>query len=256
MNEKTSIFLDIAPEFSGSEAAFHLQKHFLHDDSASLTLRLDGEGLSLHADGQVLRGDFVKMLPRVKPGMPAHEMLVKTAKIKHADGPLTAVDATAGLGEDSILLAAAGFQVTMFEKNPVIHALLSDALERAKDIPELAEIVSRMELHHADSIEGMKSLAFRPDVILLDPMFPARQKSALVKKKLQMIQKLEFPCVDEAEMLLSAMGAGPKKLIIKRPPKGPWLAGIKPDHSTEGKAVRFDCIVNPLDRIEKFKTSL
>jgi 16S rRNA (guanine1516-N2)-methyltransferase len=196
------------------------------------------------------------MLPRVKPGMPAHEMLVKTAKIKNAEGPLTAVDATAGLGEDSILLAAAGFHVTMFEKNPVIHALLTDALDRAKAIPELAEIVGRMALRHADSIEGMKNLDFTPDVILLDPMFPARQKSALVKKKLQMIQKLEFPCIDEGDMILSAMGAGPKKLIIKRPPKGPYLAGIKPDHSIEGKAVRFDCIVNPLDRIEKYKALL
>ena len=251
-----TICLDIAPEFVDSPAAVRLRENFTHDENAPLTLRLDGEGLSLHADGQVLRGDFVKMLPRVKAGMPAHEMLVKTAKIKNAVGPLTAVDATAGLGEDSILLAAAGFHVRMYERNDVIHALLSDALERAKDVPELAEIVGRMELHHGNSVEGMKALPFRPDVILLDPMFPARQKSALVKKKLQMIQKLEFPCVDEGELLLTAMEAGPHKLIIKRPPKGPYLAGIKPDHSIEGKAVRFDCIVKPLDRIEKFKSVL
>ena len=251
-----TIFLDIAPELVNTPAAEALRSSFLHDESSSLTLRLDGEGLSLHADGQVLRGDFVKMLPRVKAGMPAHEMLVKTAKIKNADGPLTAVDATAGLGEDSILLAAAGFHVRMYERNDVIHALLSDALERAKLVPELAEIVSRRELHHGNSVEGMKALPFRPDVILLDPMFPARQKSALVKKKLQMIQKLEFPCVDEGELLLTAMEAGPRKLIIKRPPKGPYLAGIKPDHSIEGKAVRFDCIVNPLDRIEKYRSQI
>ena len=251
-----TICLDIAPEFADSPTALHLRESFAHDETAPLTLRLDGDGLSLHADGQVLRGDFVKMLPRVKAGMPAHEMLVKTAKIKNADGPLTAVDATAGLGEDSILLAAAGFHVRMYERNDVIHALLSDALERAKDVPELAEIVGRMELHHGNSVDGMKELAFRPDVILLDPMFPARQKSALVKKKLQMIQKLEFPCVDEGELLLTAMEAGPRKLIIKRPPKGPYLAGVKPDHSIEGKAVRFDCIVNPLDRIEKFRAQI
>jgi len=172
MTEKTSIFLDIIPELTETQTAEQLRDTFLHDESSPLTLRLDGEGLSLHADGQTLRGDFVKMLPRVKPGMPSHEMLVKTAKIKNPDGPLTAVDATAGLGEDSILLAAAGFHVTMFEKNPVIHALLSDALDRAKSVPELSEIVSRMELFHADSIEGMKNLPFCPDVILLDPHVP------------------------------------------------------------------------------------
>ena len=99
----------------------------------------------------------------------------------------------------------------------------------------------------------MAQLDAPPDVILLDPMFPARQKSALVKKKLQMIQKLEIPCAGEAELLLAAMKARPKKLIIKRPPKGPYLADAKPDHSITGKAVRFDCIVNPYDKIHKYK---
>ena len=99
----------------------------------------------------------------------------------------------------------------------------------------------------------MEQAETSPDVILLDPMFPARQKSALVKKKLQMIQKLEIPCAGEAELLLAAMKAGPKKLIIKRPPKGPFLADVKPDHSITGKAVRFDCIVSPGDKLHKYK---
>ena len=102
-------------------------------------------------------------------------------------------------------------------------------------------------------MEGMKNLDFQPDVILLDPMFPERQKSALVKKKLQMIQKLEIPCMDEVELMKTAIEANPKKLIVKRPPKGPHLAGLKPDYSNEGKAVRFDCFVNPFDRLHKFK---
>ena len=91
-----------------------------------------------------------------------------------------------------------------------------------------------------------------PDVILLDPMFPERQKSALVKKKLQIIQKLEIPCADEAELFLAAVNAKPKKLVIKRPPKGPYLADVKPDYSISGKAVRFDCIVSPYEKRHKF----
>lgn len=213
----------------------------------------DENGVSIVADGQVLRGDFTRMLSRVKPGVISKELLVRTAKIKDADKPLTAIDATAGLGEDSLILAAAGFHVTLFERNPVIHELLSDALKRAAEIPELAEIVARMDLHYGDSEEAMKKLETPPDVILLDPMFPERQKSALVKKKLQVIQKLEIPCADEVEMILTAMAARPRKLIVKRPPKGPYLAGLKPDFSIEGKAVRFDGFVSPYDRIEKFK---
>ena len=121
------------------------------------------------------------------------------------------------------------------------------------EIPDLKDIVVRMTLIHGDSMEAMAALETSPDIILLDPMFPARQKSALVKKKLQLIQKMEVPCMDEKKLLLTAMSAGPKKLIIKRPPKGPFLAGFKPDFSTTGKAVRFDCFNSPLDRIHKFK---
>jgi 16S rRNA (guanine1516-N2)-methyltransferase len=196
------------------------------------------------------------MIPRLKHHNLTGELLVKAAKIKDTDYPLKAIDATAGLGDDSILLAAAGFEVEMYERNPVIHALLADTIERAKQIPELAETVNRMHLHYGDSAEAMKQQTSAPDVILLDPMFPARQKNALVKKKLQMIQKLEMPCVDEGELLLTAMALGPRKLIVKRPPKGPHLAGVKPDYSNEGKAVRFDCFVQPKDRLEAFKKKI
>ena len=221
-----------------------------------LSLVRDENGLALVFEDQTLRGDFTKMIPRLKHHNLTGELLVKASKIKDADHSLRAVDATAGLGDDSILLAAAGFDVDMYERNPVIHSLLQDAIERAKEVPELIEAVSRMHLHYGDSMEAMKHLDYAPDVILLDPMFPARQKNALVKKKLQMIQKLEFPCVDEAELLLTAMHTGPRKLIVKRPPKGPHLAGVKPDYANEGKAVRFDCFVQPKDRLESFKKRL
>ncbi len=217
-----------------------------------LTLKLDQTGLSLCCDTQVLRGDFTHMLPRLKPANLSKELLVRAARIKDTDHTLTAIDATAGLGEDSLLLAAAGFHVTLYEWNPVIYELLRDTLDRAAQLPGLCEIVSRMHLICADSMQAMQQVDTSPDVVLLDPMFPQRQKSALVKKKLQMIQKLEIPCADEKQLLLTAMQTKPKKLIVKRPPKGPWLAGIKPDHSVEGKAVRFDCFVSPCDRIHKY----
>lgn len=225
-------------------------------------LRQDADGLTLVSGGHELRGDFMTKLHRVQGTNYTHELLARVAKIKEPGDVLTAIDATAGLGEDSLILAAAGFSVTMYEKNPVIFELLSDTIARALNEPELAEIVSRMDARCGDSIEAMNSLGDAldagvpgvkaPDIVLLDPMFPERQKSALVKKKLQVIQALEEPCSDEKALVLAAIRTRPKKLIIKRPPKGPYLAGIKPDFSNGGKAVRFDCIVNPFDRLHKF----
>ncbi len=247
-----SVVLDISPEYENTQKAQELRARFGNTKGA-LTLRLDGEGLTLVSDGNELRGDFARLLPRIKQGKLGAELLVKAAKIKGVLTGLTAFDATAGLGEDSFLLAAAGFSVDLYEHNPVVYALLCDALERAAATPELAEIVGRMRAHSGDSLAAMASLESSPDIILLDPMFPERQKTALVKKKLQIIQRLEIPCANEREMFLAAVNAKPKKLIVKRPPKGAWLADFKPDYAIEGKAVRFDCFVAPHDKLHLYK---
>lgn len=213
-------------------------------DAAGLSLVRDQRGLVLVGDGMELVSDLAAMKPRLKQGRLRQELLVKAARVKGVESPLV-VDATAGLGQDSLLLAAAGFRVILFESNPVIVALLRDSLERVADDAELAPIVSRMTVREGDSVTGLASLPERPDVVLLDPMFPERRKSAAVKKKFQLIHHLELPCSNEEELLDAAVAAGPRKVVVKRPPKGPWLAGKKPSYAITGKAVRYDCLVLP-----------
>ena len=124
---------------------------------AGLSLVRSQEGLALSDGVMSIRGDLARMLPRLKPGVLQREMLVKAARVKGVDAPL-AVDATAGLGDDSLLLAAAGFRVLLFERNPVIAALLADALERAAGHPELVGIVARMQLVNDDSVARLPNL--------------------------------------------------------------------------------------------------
>lgn len=199
--------------------------------------------LSLCRASLSMMGDFTGMITRVNPGRLGSELLVKSAKLKNYEGLPVAIDATAGMAEDSMLLAAAGFYVHLYERDSIIAALLENALERAREIPELSDIVSRMELHNEDSIEAMNNLSFTPDVIYLDPMFPARNKSGLIKKKFQLLQQLEAPCADENELVAAALAARPHKIVIKRPLKGPFLAGKKPSYSHPGKAIRYDCLL-------------
>ena len=261
---------------------------------AGLSLERTTGGLALTDGTLTLTADFTRLLPRLKEANLRREMLVRSARVRGVSHP-SVLDATAGFGEDSMLLAAAGCTVTLFENDPVIAALLSDALRRAHEEPALAEAAGRMTLIFGDSIEAMKKLGKRrvpaeaqtifpgnraevaageraagpdrtpatekaaapdwtaageaqedaggvsaPDVIVLDPMFPERQKSALIKKKFQLLQKLERPCADEEELLLAALGAGAKKVIVKRPLKGPYLAGKKPSYSKAGKSIRYD----------------
>lgn len=213
-------------------------------DPSELLLALDAQGLALVRDGMEVRGDFSKMLPRVKQGALQRELLVKAARLKGVEQP-TAVDATAGLGEDSFLLASAGFKVTLCEFDPVIAALLRDAVDRARADERTAAAAARMTVVRGDSKEILDGLSQAPDVVYLDPMFPARTKSAAVKKKFQLIHDLEAPCTDEHELVQAALVAHPRKVVIKRPIKGAFLDGIKPSHSVSGKAVRYDCIVLP-----------
>ena len=215
------------------------------DSSAgsSLVLWLGRDGLSLTDGSLSMRGDFTRLIPRLTHANLTHELLVKAAKDRRAGNPPTAVDATAGMGEDSLLLAASGFEVFLYEADPVIAALLSDTLRRAAAVPELAEAVGRMHFTQGDSIRAMRQLSFTPDVVVLDPMFPERTKSAQVRKKFQLIHQLEAPSGDEAELMDAARAAGPRRIVVKRPLKGPFLADVKPSYSLKGKAVRYDCIV-------------
>ena len=140
----------------------------------------DSKGISLTGYGLTYQGDFENMLHRVTNGRLQHEMLVRAAKSEKEGRK--AIDATAGMGEDAFLLAAQGYEVTLYEQNPVVAVLLKDALRRAKKHPILKEIAVRMKLVEGDSVECMSKLLDPVDVIYLDPMFPARQKSSLINK--------------------------------------------------------------------------
>lgn len=228
-----------------------------------LMLVYDEKGLSLVKGSLSMQGDFTttKNLSRIKQGVVQKEMLVKASKLKNHDGVKRAIDATAGMGEDSLLLAAAGFEVELYEYDLVIAALLQDTLDRCAKHPVLGPIVARMHLTAGNSIEllnafvktenesadEMGNQTQAPDVILLDPMFPERTKSAMIKKKFQLLQQLERPCNNEQELLDAAMKVRPRKLVIKRPLKGPYLAERKPDYSISGKAIRYDCFVYARD---------
>ncbi len=172
-----------------------------------------------------------------------HERLVRAAGAPElANEPL--IDATAGLGRDAVLLARAGYRVTLVERSALLHALLADGLARAAEtLPELCE---RLSLLHGD---GRELLAQRQaGVVSLDPMFPPRKKSAAVKKELRWLQWLEAPLTpeEETQLLDAALASARRKVVVKRPVRAQPLAGRKPAHSLRGKAVRFDVYVAPL----------
>lgn len=214
----------------------------LPEDKFAKYLLIDKTGITFVAGKQSLKGDFNRMLNRVTGGHLPHEILLKAAKPTGEPGE-KGIDATAGLGEDAFILAACGYEMELFEHNPVTAVLLNDALIRARKDPSLKDIAKRMTLKQGDSKELLSQVSYTPDIIYLDPMFPEKKKSAETKKKLQVLHQIESPCSDEIELVQAAMEVRPKKIIIKRPPDCEYLAGVEPTYSVTRKAVRFDCIV-------------
>lgn len=145
------------------------------------------------------------------------------------------IDATAGLGRDSFMLAGLGFSVTMLEQSPILHAMLADAIERARG--QLPEIMARLTLIHADAIDWLPGKS--ADVIYLDPMFPARKKSASVKKDMVILQHLLPKSDNVDELLETALACARYRVVIKRPRLADPVS-IKPHYSLTGSSSRFD----------------
>ena len=150
------------------------------------------------------------------------------------------VDATAGLGRDSFLLASLGAEVTMIERDDAIYALLADALARAHDAGGVyRDIVRRMRLLHGDAIRLMETLA--PAVILVDPMHPPRGKSALVKAEMRHLRSIVGTDDDKVMLINAAIAAAKKRAVVKWPAKLPLPADVPTaSHQIAGKTTRYD----------------
>ncbi len=194
---------------------------------------------------------------RLRPSNLNGEYLVRALRGRQRDlSGSTVLDATAGLGGDSLLLAAAGFDVTLVERLPVLVYLLECAIADALDDDMLGAIVARMTPVHDDSTRFMASLlhsGVRPDFVYLDPMYAAPaasgqqtlpKRSAAPRKEMVVLQELSDRLMpvgsDAAGLLESALAVAGKKVIVKRPLHAPSLANAKPSARLAGRAARFD----------------
>ncbi|MDX1557471.1 MAG: class I SAM-dependent methyltransferase [Marinobacter sp.] len=207
-------------------------------DDRGLGLQLTGKG----APGPV-RAEFVtgKMGYRREHGGGAGQLVAKAVGLQKTRATLHVVDATAGLGQDAFVLASLGCQVTLFERNPVIHALLADGLARAALNADCAAIVERMRLLEGSSIDWLaRDDTEAADIVYLDPMFPHRDKSALVKKEMQVFRTIVGDDEDSGQLLAGALERARYRVVVKRPRKAPAIEGPKPTTRIEGKSSRYD----------------
>ncbi len=246
----------IIENLSGQAAHYldELETTFALADCAALgddfSLVYEERGLCLYKRDEPKLGavwvDFVggAVAHRRKFGGGKGQAIAKAVGLNKGAVP-SVLDATAGLGRDGFVLASLGCKVTLFERNPVVAALLYDGLQRAYADAEIGSwMQQRMTMAFGASQQLLPVSETRPDVVYLDPMFPHREKSALVKKEMRVFQSLVGEDLDADALLAPALALAQKRVVVKRPDYAPFLADKKPSMQIETKKNRFDVYVN------------
>ena len=223
----------------GSEAELHLERR-----EGRLVLAGDAKRY-----GHPLAVEFAsgKAAHRRRFGGGRGQLIARACGFAQGVTP-SVVDATAGLGRDAFVLASLGAPVLMVERVAAIFALLEDGLARALGDAETAEVAARMHLAHGDAATELAALVaaadFPPQVVHLDPMFPHRDKSALVKKEMRLFRTLAGDDADAPRLLEAALDVATHRVVVKRPRKAPPIEGPAPRHVIEGKTSRYDLYVH------------
>lgn len=182
---------------------------------------------------------------------------------------LQIIDATCGLGTDTIILAYFNCYVYAIERHPQVFTLLTKRLMQISKHPLFKAITSNIELFTGNCIEIIpqiiKKYNFVPDVIYLDPMFNQTTKSApnkLIQTLRMIIDNVHLPLdhnkftndfdnnmndfnFDDNNLLKNVLDFPVKnRVVVKRAKLAPYLGNLPPNFSLTGKANRFDIYLN------------
>ncbi len=218
--------------------------------NTELTLLYSDNNLALHdtIEKTTISIDFLQgnMAHRKQFGGGRGQSIAKAIGLKSGVQAPQVLDATAGLARDAYVLASLSCRITMLEQSPVIAELVKDAIERALSQPDFQKIFTQgFTLINDDAVHYMQQLDSKnyPDVVYLDPMFPARKKSAQVKKDMQILQKLVAHHDNNAALLAAALQCARKRVVVKRPKGAPSLNDHQPSMTIESKKMRYDVYV-------------
>ena len=223
--------------------------------------------LSWLSDGLSVAPEWDKLQRRVVSAGRKSELLLQAAKVTSDS---IVIDATAGFGHDSLILASTGAQVVMLEQQPLMALLLLVEQQRMSGQENWQKLMSRLQIINVDALSYFAKLQAESvnaikendakvvDVIYLDPMFPEDSyqdsktgKGAKVGKHMQALHQLALPPTadEELQLLQSAQAVvrqnGRNKqvqgrVVVKRPQFAPLLAHQPASESWHNEAVRFD----------------
>jgi 16S rRNA (guanine1516-N2)-methyltransferase len=222
-----------------------------HDDLVELYDRQLNTAISI---------DFIngQLAHRQQYGGGRGQAIAKAVGLKSGVTP-SILDTTAGLAGDAFVLATLGCPIILIERSPVLFLLIDDAVQRAA-LSERFQTILRQGFHliNMDANEYISTALIStsiktdeigdskiaqvtpPDVIYIDPMYPERKKSALVKKDMQILQRLHGQDDSAADLLENALLFARKRVVVKRPVNAETLNERIPNTCIKSKKTRYD----------------
>ena len=189
----------------------------------------------------MLKCSFIEgpILHRLKYGKGRGQNLAKAVGMKFNKNR-NIIDATAGLGYDSFILASLGAKVTLIERSQKMHTLLQNGIDEGILFGgEIEKIINRMELLFGDSKDILPKLT--PEVIMIDTMYKDRKKTALVKNNMRLVREIVGPDSDYIELLKVALNCAKNRVVLKQPRYAEPIKEItKWSHQILGKTIRYD----------------
>ena len=189
----------------------------------------------------MLKCSFIKgpILHRLKYGKGRGQNLAKAVGMK-SNKNRNIIDATAGLGYDSFILASLGAKVTLIERSEKMYEILQNGINEGVSFGgEIEKIINRMDLLFGDSKKILPKLS--PEVIMIDTMYKDRKKTALVKNNMRLVREIVGPDSDYVELLKVALNCAKNRVVLKQPRYADPIKEIrKCSHQILGKTIRYD----------------
>jgi len=189
----------------------------------------------------MLKCSFVegRILHRLKYGKGRGQNLARAVGMKFNKNRKI-IDATAGLGYDSFILASLGAKVTLIERSEKMYEILQNGINEGILFGgEVEKIIKRMELLFGDSKDILPKLS--PEVIMIDTMYKDRKKTALVKNNMRLVREIVGPDSDYIELVKVALNCAKNRVVLKQPRYADPIKEIKKcSHQILGKTIRYD----------------
>lgn len=212
--------------------------------------------LELHVSDRRLSGIWVSVADLERRSRQGSELTRACGRL----AAMTVLDPMSGWGIDGLLLTAAGAQVTMIERNPLMALLLQDLLRRLRSREHergeaRSSVVTAPGAHGRwqgaraacgdgyDALTSDASDSSSYDIVYLDPMFPERDKRALPNKRMQASATLfevdqARHALDVGAWIAAARQRARRRVVLKRRLRDP--DEFAPDWQIRGKSVRYD----------------